>query len=535
MSFARFSPAALVLLLGVPLSAHSQAPGSLGPAQSPGATVDGEVVDNATGQKLVRASVVLRSMADASTEYRTTTDEQGKYRLTMDQIKAGFYLLEAQKPGFATLIEHNTKGTTFMLRPGDSKHDLILRMLRSGAIAGRILDPDGEPVVGISVRAEIGDYTMVSTTSDEQGRFRIEGLARGSYRLRAVVPRNLSSAREIRSDGSVDMILTDAYYPSSPDLVGSGQLSVLEGSEAAGIDISVTRAAVVRVSGTVASEQQRVIGASLELRTSGHPNEFQRITVRPNGTFEMWRIDPGQYWLRAFMMSGNDLLRSSWVALDVAHEDINGLTLSLFPPFQVLGNLREDSTSTTSPPKASPGPSRTVIFQSVETPQNTVRATVEAGGTFTLKSMTMGKYRVISTGSPIFIKSWTLDGIAYDGDVLDLSTSNPIQKLELLVSSNTAEISGLVSGSKGPLARTSVVVTQPSAAAGVSRFVKAVSTIDDGTFRLSGLAPGSYRIQATDEDEIASVHGDFSSYADVSVAVTLQAGDKKQGLELRHH
>src|SRR5580700_6626922 len=68
---------------------------------------------------------------------------------------------------------------------GAERPGLTVPPLPSGAISGRVLGPDGEPVGGIHVFVR-GRSGLQSAQTDDQGRFRIAGLSPGSYRIEAL-------------------------------------------------------------------------------------------------------------------------------------------------------------------------------------------------------------------------------------------------------------------------------------------------------------------------------------------------------------
>jgi hypothetical protein len=59
---------------------------------------------------------------------------------------------------------------------GDEKEPLQVRLQPWGALTGRLVTPQGEPLTGVEVSCtrEVGDVF-----SDKKGRFRIEGLTPG--------------------------------------------------------------------------------------------------------------------------------------------------------------------------------------------------------------------------------------------------------------------------------------------------------------------------------------------------------------------
>ena len=54
-----------------------------------------------------------------------------------------------------------------------------------GLLSGMVLDPSGQPVEGITVQVIHRDSVVASSTSDAQGRFKIQGLRNGAHTIQA--------------------------------------------------------------------------------------------------------------------------------------------------------------------------------------------------------------------------------------------------------------------------------------------------------------------------------------------------------------
>jgi protocatechuate 3,4-dioxygenase beta subunit len=76
---------------------------------------------------------------------------------------------------------------------GESKKDLLFRLIPAAVIAGRVFDEDGEAVPNATVTASREAYhegrrtlaTTAEASTDDLGSFRLFGLAPGRYYLSA--------------------------------------------------------------------------------------------------------------------------------------------------------------------------------------------------------------------------------------------------------------------------------------------------------------------------------------------------------------
>jgi len=178
---------ALVLLLAfVPLLAAQSA-------------VEGVVVESVAKTPVAGASVqIVWTKALTGTALihgvntegpRTTTDEAGRFR--MEAPSPSEFTFQVAKEGFSPL-EGGAAGK-FALKENESKRGITLTIEAEGAIEGRVHDPELEkPVAGLPVRAWIARQfgpakpqfvPSKGATTDAEGRYRIEGLQPGKYRV----------------------------------------------------------------------------------------------------------------------------------------------------------------------------------------------------------------------------------------------------------------------------------------------------------------------------------------------------------------
>jgi len=117
-------------------------------------------------------------------------------------------------------------------------------------------------------------------------------------------------------------------------------------------------------------------------------------------------------------------------------------------------------------------------------------------GTFTIKSVLPGEWRIRLTAPSAFVKSAWLGTEDVTHGVLDL-TSGSAPPLRILVSSNTATIRGR--------ARESVTVYATLIDVGGPSQTQSGSTDSNGQFTIPNLAPGKYRVVGVDNQASASV------------------------------
>src|ERR1022692_189678 len=145
------------------------------------ASVQGEVRNSVSGMPIERAHVSLRRYNSGGFDkYGALTNAEGKFRIT--GVPAGSYQVTLERVGYVPPLEV-TRGTV-TLSPDEKKDNLQLKLVPLGAISGRVLDADGQPVEGLQVHAEQGERTMRSGATDDRGQYRIGGLGPGGDRGR---------------------------------------------------------------------------------------------------------------------------------------------------------------------------------------------------------------------------------------------------------------------------------------------------------------------------------------------------------------
>ena len=163
-----------------------------GPAVGGRVLIGGKPVTNAAivlrrrlGPGRVNCTIGLTSkqpilLTSACTDARGMTDATGAFLLNVSED--GWYSVVVEANGFPVQAFG-----PFQVR-GEPSLGNELSLLREGAIEGRLVLPSGESPAGRVVGACGSSGCLITTTVDEDGRFRIEDLAPGDYQVRVCKP-----------------------------------------------------------------------------------------------------------------------------------------------------------------------------------------------------------------------------------------------------------------------------------------------------------------------------------------------------------
>src|SRR5881296_2861953 len=100
--------------------------------------IQGRVVEAKSGEPVKKAVVILKRGDEPGTGAHTDTEG----RFSFQKIELGAYTVSAERDGFVTDPESERSVVT--VKPDSTESDLALKLVRTGAISGRVLDGDGE-------------------------------------------------------------------------------------------------------------------------------------------------------------------------------------------------------------------------------------------------------------------------------------------------------------------------------------------------------------------------------------------------------
>jgi protocatechuate 3,4-dioxygenase beta subunit len=153
----------------------------------------GQVLDE-EGRPVPSFSVIARQEVMGDFAATTVAYHRGAFthdggRFVLTGLEAGQWQVTVEGLGLVS-----TQPVTVDL-PGDGAHELRMTVVRAATVSGEVLDPDGEPVVGALVRVDEGSVGWqvqqdpfpddLSTSTDEAGVFHLVGIPPGAVGLRA--------------------------------------------------------------------------------------------------------------------------------------------------------------------------------------------------------------------------------------------------------------------------------------------------------------------------------------------------------------
>lgn len=317
----------MLLICGLILAVSSTRPSQT--ADSTG-RIAGRVTVEGTNTALAGVHIMLfpsgRPMGPMGPPPQATTDQDGRF--VLDRVVPGSYRVDAQKIGFVSLNQpgQNTAVTVDVVAGRATTFDL--RLQKGGVIAGRVLDPSGEPMAGVSIMAlrrmpapsgipasRLMPAGGPGAQTNDIGEFRVSGLAAGEYYL-AAMPRGRSpfgAAGTAPPSGTARTTTTTTFYPGTVSQEAAQPIAVAGGAEVANISFAIQSAPAFRVSGIVVDENgDPVAGAIVMVMSDPRSGMFMgpagSARTRDDGRFVVGEMTAGSYRVSAsipMMMSSS--------------------------------------------------------------------------------------------------------------------------------------------------------------------------------------------------------------------------------------
>jgi hypothetical protein len=465
------------------------------------ASVSGKVLDSETNAGLRKAYLRLFAGTKA---YAAVSDDSGKF--SFDGVEPGTYNMEAEHQGYidGSYGESESQSVKIKVDAGQSLKGIDIRLTPQGAISGRVVNEEGDLWVHARVdlyRSEwvAGRRKLQNFNSErvnDLGEFRIGELPPGRYYL-AVEP---DTSWEIRNQlkGKDVSARQLTWYPGSLDAAEASPIVLATGGQVLNLEIRIRRGTVHRVQGTLIglgdmpTERsgayfggQGVFASPLSENAGSETSG----TVRPNGTFEIEGLAPGNYEIRVNQGFPPFLVGRTKVRID--SRDVDDLTIQVTPPKTVKGRVQFAEAS------SSGGPPLKLDRLSVRLDPNMglpVFATTDANGTFEFPRVGSDEYQVVvnheeaaGSGRGYYLKQIRYgDAISNDGTIT-MPAAGP--ELLIVLSTRGARLTGTLTGE----AAHPQVVLIP--AAGQPR----LGTFDQThQFLFQDIPPGAYKLYAFD-------------------------------------
>ena len=364
-----------VLLAAPAVRAQSAAPPAL-------ATLAGKAVNSVTGEPVRKADITLSNSPDTGAldaamrmfsgggadtavtmdaslakpetpakTFKATTDGNGEFHI--DKIEPGDYYLTAAHAGYA---DGKYKPDTAESKEGkihfaasEAVKGIVFHLVPQGAVSGRVVDEDGDPVPGAMVSAlsngrATGRQLMPVDTSpaNDRGEFRLGKLPPGSYYLSGGLLRMdfMGAAPPAApADGSPEMNYVTTYFPGMVDVTTATKIDVAAGADLTGFTIKLRKSRVVRVKGqALAADGTPLKGGQVMLTSPSSIGSMQMSALHSDGTFEIANVQPGSYMLMSVQINGGQP-SMQMQSLMVPEEGVSGVKLRALPEQTVQGKV----------------------------------------------------------------------------------------------------------------------------------------------------------------------------------------------------
>jgi len=500
-------------------------------------SISGRVV-SADGSVLRRAQVQLSG--PGVTGRTVLTDSEGRFSFTA--LPASRYTLRVFRGGYINLTYGQRTPTDapkqIELADGQALSGIDILLPRGGAIAGRVVDEFGEPVLQAQVQAWRYSYQPSgervlqpggsSAVTDDLGQFRLYGLNAGEYVVSAnsrnqFMPMERAGGDLLAFGGQAQEGYAPTYYPGTVNPAEAQTVNLGLGQELA-MQLQLVPSRLAQVSGAVFDSQgQPVNGSPVMLRPAagvvGGAN--RSASTNAQGAFTLTNVAPGDYFLevrprpqppnerpqngRGNVNAGATAdMEFASVPLTI-DGDLTGIQIVTGKGATISGRVVFEGT----PPASG---LRVRVVAQVADPQRAIglpgnpqqEGFVDAAGAFELTRITGPVFLRVqltsANGGPgpnqvnVMTKAVLVDGQDMADIPFDPTRRGRTANVTLVLTDKVTEISGVVTDGHGGPLESSVMIVPEDLPPGVSpqRFQRMLRSSRDGKFSVRGMPPGRY-------------------------------------------
>jgi len=422
-------------------------------------------------------------------------------------------------------------GRVMSVFDGNAPRSLDILLSGGGVVSGTIVDAAGEPLQGVAVRAlqvrreherSVARVFGWQRVTDDRGRYRLFGLAPGSYLIVASL-----DAAEFAGGGASVTGFAPQYFPGTPHVVAAQSLLVEADVDLSGADFTFAASPVVRVTGRAldAIGQPLVGRVSLNVsqRSDAIATEPRVAHTGAGGSFELADVAPGDYVIHATADAGfGGPAEFGAEYVTVTERDATPVVIPTSRGARLEGRFVVEGMP--DPPMRA--------FSLHGAPIDLDRSPPNGRGPDGLGIYDDGRFYMTGLFGPMrfsapnVLPGWYLKTVLVGGvDVTDASydfgrDETTVTDAQVVLSNSAATIAGSVERQSGSSPAAAVVIafsTSRNHWFTGSRHIRRASSGPDGSFDVTSLPPGEY----------------FVAALDASVPLDLQAPDTLESLVAR--
>jgi hypothetical protein len=469
----------------------------------------------------------------------------------IDDVVPADYVVRASHTGYVAQAfgQDRTHGPRTVTVAASQTLDRVdIRLIPAGVITGAIVDQDGDPLESVNVSAvqlryqrggQVQENVENAEETDDQGNFRLSGLNPGAYLIQA------NAGNRGRFGGVAPPVAyAPAYFGGGTSAETAQPIQVDAGATITGIRI-----------GLVAQQTHSIVGQIVD---SG-PGAGRRYTiqvmqgesgprggtfVRPDGSFVVRNVTPGEYTLMAIGMNGGpDSAGGSvpgYASVVVGDADAS-VMIEVGRAGEVRGNVMEASGQTAAyvghrlqlqpvMDSSSSEPKLGMAGGTLSTPQ------LDSSGTFDFKEVPPGHFNFSLAGQAgVYVKQASCGGQDYSERPIEILSSTVLDRCQIILASDTGSVSGQVTDGANAVSGMLVVLVPDSRdLRQVPRYTFTANSDNYGNFQINGVIPGDYTVFAVEpRDDQAYFSLDYADQHSRESAQVTVAANQSQTVNLR--
>jgi hypothetical protein len=485
--------------------------------------VDDRAVSVGGGTPIEGATIELTGIVGSDVRsWLARSGRDGKFVLRNIPSGQGYQLLVIRSPEYLPAQygqpAPGLPGQPLALSAGQTLNNIRVALWPAAQVSGRVLDRRGKPVKAIVTAFKpwyMETWRVLSQTQEQsktgvvarvetndRGEYRFQGLPAGQYYFGARSTSNIQV-------GDVRGYTYSSYYGASGPADEPDPVDLSLGETVSNLNIVgepmlrnvVQGQAIDRRTGLPVRPMQVYIVRRGEL-----PEALSEIATRPASysgpTGLLLSLFPGAYTLTVVGRG-----TSARVNLDVGNSNGPNLRVPLSPLTEIEGRVTIDGNP--GGVFAANGAPVKVILRSMTAPVPNVVTRVRPDGTFQLRGITAGDYRVDihpflsappeenvpSALRDMYVRSLRLgkDDVLADGLHIEGSFTN---RMEVAVGTNGGVVTGRILRDNRVAVVNARAILIPNSARRHGDLYKSAFTDDSGKFEIRGVPPGDYKVFA---------------------------------------